>query len=93
MPYGIKRETEVDTLFGLLETRNTKIEEKLEEFRGLFLNESLDDGEKEELEIVRKFLEDNVPGLADSEEDRELEQRLRDRLNEFKHKGERPNND
>ena len=79
--------------FGLLETRNTKIEEKLEEFRGLFLNESLDAGEKEEFETVRNFIEDNVPGLADSEEDRQLEQRLRDRLNEFKHKGERPNND
>lgn len=72
--------------FGLLETRNPKIQKKLEEFRTLFLKESLDEGEKVKLETLRIFLEENVPGLADREEDRVLEQQLRDRLSEIKGK-------
>lgn len=66
--------------FGLPETRNTAIEEKLEQFRRLLLMESLNEEQEAEMSRLRDLLEEGVPGLAESEEDRALERQLRMRL-------------
>lgn len=63
--------------FGLPETRNTAIEKKLEQFRRLLLMESLDEEQEAEMSRLRDLLEEGVPGLAESEEDRALERELR----------------
>ncbi len=66
--------------FGLSETRNTAIEEKLKQFQRLLLMESLNKEQEAEISRLRDLLEEEVPGLAESEEDRVLERQLRLRL-------------
>ena len=66
--------------FGLSETRNPAIEKKLNRFRELILMESLDDKQQIELTELRNAVEEEVPGLAEYEQDRLLERQLRERL-------------
>ncbi len=66
--------------FGLPETRNPAMQEKLEQFQKLLLLESLSQEEEAELAELRNLIEQQVPGLAESEEDRVLERQLRIRL-------------
>ena len=66
--------------FGLPETRNPEIQKKLEEFQILLLKDPLNESEKVKLKELRKIIEEDIPGLAESEEDRALERQLSMRL-------------
>ena len=63
--------------FDLTETRNLGVEAVLKEFRELFLKETLDGDEKKRLESLRKSVTEEMPDLAEREEDRILAQELR----------------
>ena len=53
------------------------VEAVLKEFRELFLKETLDGDEKKRLESLRKSVTEEMPDLAEREEDRILAQELR----------------
>lgn len=76
--------------FGLPETRNPEIEKKLTRLRELLLKESLNEQQRAELSNLHDFVEQQVPGLAEREEDRHLEQRLAQWLIENATDFERP---
>ena len=68
------------TAFGLEETRNPSIETELHSFRNLLLSKSLSSSEKRELTRLRDSIENQLPGLAEREEDRALERKLWQRM-------------
>ncbi len=74
--------------FGLPETRNPAIQKRLEEFQNLLLKGPSNDEEKVRLEKLRKIIEDEVPGLAESEENRAHEKQLRKRRLARENRGE-----
>lgn len=76
--------------FGLPETRNPEIDKKLTRLRELLLKESLNEQQRAELSTLHDFVEQQVPGLAEREEDRHLEQRLAQWLIEYATDFERP---
>ncbi|MCZ6673942.1 MAG: AAA family ATPase [Verrucomicrobia bacterium] len=63
--------------FDLTETRNAEIENVLKEFRELLLKETLEVDGKKRLEFLRQYLIEEVPDLAEREDDRILVQELR----------------
>ena len=69
--------------FGLPETRNPEIQAKLEQFRKLLLLESRSEKQEAEFVKLRETLEQQVPSLAESEEDRALDRQLRKQLSEY----------
>ena len=75
--------------FGLVETRNPRIEKELVRLRQLLLSESLNQKEKEELAALRDSIEGQTPGLAEHEEDRALEKQLRNSIKDRSGPGKR----
>ena len=56
------------------------IEAELRSFRNLLLSKSLSSSEKRELTRLRDSIENQLPGLAEREEDRALERKLWQRM-------------